>query len=165
MRGRSGPRRLDSISLRAALAPPDVPPAASLDSPASALQATMTTEAIQKTKIPADLLPHDGRFGCGPSKVRPEALEALGGRSDLIGTSHRQAPVRGLVASVQRGLGDLFSILDGYEVVLGNGGTTAFWDPAAVWLGRERSLHLPHGEFSGKFANAAAGAPFFSDRL
>jgi phosphoserine aminotransferase len=123
----------------------------------------MTTEAIQKKKIPADLLPHDGRFGCGPSKVRPEALEALGGRSDLIGTSHRQAPVRDLVASVKSGLGDLFSIPDGYEVVLGNGGTTAFWDAAAVWLVRERSLHLAYGEFSGKFAKAAAGAPFLSD--
>ncbi len=123
----------------------------------------MTTEAIQKTKIPTDLLPHDGRFGCGPSKVRPEALAALAGRSDLMGTSHRQAPVRDLVASVKSGLGDLFSIPDGYEVVLGNGGTTAFWEAAAVWLVRERSLHLAYGEFSSKFAKAAAGAPFLSD--
>jgi len=125
----------------------------------------MTTEAVEMTKIPAELLPEDGRFGCGPSKVRPEALRALAGQTDLMGTSHRQAPVRDLVGRVRGGLADLFSIPDGYEVVLGNGGTTAFWEAAAVWLVRERSLHLSYGEFSSKFAKATAAAPFLSDPI
>jgi phosphoserine aminotransferase len=125
----------------------------------------MTTEAIQKTKIPADLLPADGRFGCGPSKVRPEALEALSRQTALMGTSHRQAPVRELVGRVRDGLGELFSLPDGYEVVLGNGGTTAFWEAAAVWLVRERALHLTYGEFSGKFAKTTAAAPFLGDPI
>ena len=93
----------------------------------------MTTTA---TRIPPELMPADGRFGCGPSKVRPEALAALAEQAELMGTSHRQQPVRDLVARVRGGLGDLFSLPDGYEVVLGNGGTTAFWDAAAVWLVR-----------------------------
>ena len=113
-------------------------------------------------EIPVDLKPADGRFGCGPSRVRPEALSRLGG-SDLMGTSHRQAPVRDVVATIRRGLGDLFSAPDGYEVVLGNGGTTAFWDAAAAGLVRERALHLTFGEFSGKFAKVTAGAPFLAD--
>jgi phosphoserine aminotransferase len=116
-------------------------------------------------RIPAELKPADGRFGCGPSKVRPEALAGLAERSDLIGTSHRQAPVRDLVARVRGGLSELFSLPDGYEVVLGNGGTTAFWDAAAVWLVRERALHLAYGEFSQKFAKATAGAPFLADPI
>jgi len=116
-------------------------------------------------EIPADLRPADGRFGCGPSKVRPEALARLAEQNDLIGTSHRQQPVRGLVARVRAGLGDLFAIPDGYEVALGNGGTTAFWDAAAAWLIGERALHLAYGEFSSKFAKATAGAPFLADPI
>jgi phosphoserine aminotransferase len=116
-------------------------------------------------EIPAALKPTDGRFGCGPSKVRPEALAKLVGRNDLMGTSHRQAPVRDLVARVRAGLGDLFEIPDGYEVALGNGGTTAFWDAAAACLVRERPLHLSYGEFSSKFAKSTAGAPFLADPI
>jgi phosphoserine aminotransferase len=114
-------------------------------------------------EIPQELRPADGRFGCGPSKVRPEALARLAEQNDLMGTSHRQQPVRDLVARVREGLGDLFGIPDGYEVALGNGGTTAFWDAAAAWLIRERPLHLAYGEFSSKFAKATAGAPFLAD--
>jgi phosphoserine aminotransferase len=115
--------------------------------------------------IPAELLPADGRFGCGPSKVRPEALEGLARRHDLMGTSHRQAPVRDLVGRVREGLAELFSLPDGYEIVLGNGGSTAFWDAAITGLIRKRSLHLAFGEFSRKFATAAAGAPFLDDPI
>jgi phosphoserine aminotransferase len=115
--------------------------------------------------IPAELKPADGRFGCGPSKVRPEALAALAERADLMGTSHRQAPVRDLVAHIRDGLGELLGLPDGYEVALGNGGTTAFWDAAAAWLVRERALHLTYGEFSGKFAKVTGGAPFLGDSI
>src|SRR5437763_6402744 len=111
--------------------------------------------------IPADLLPADGRFGCGPSKVRPEALRALAtDGAALLGTSHRQAPVRGLVRQVREGLAELFDLPDGYEVVLGNGGSTAFWDMAVSGLVRRRSAHGSYGEFSAKFAAAVAAAPF-----
>lgn len=113
--------------------------------------------------IPKDLLPEDGRFGCGPSRVRPEALAAIIEQASVIGTSHRQAPVRGLVARVREGLGRLFELPDGYEVVLGNGGSTAFWESACAWLIEERSLHLSYGEFSQKFAKAATKAPFLDD--
>jgi phosphoserine aminotransferase len=114
--------------------------------------------------IPADLLPRDGRFGCGPSKVRPEALEALARTgSSVLGTSHRQPPVKALVRRVREGLTRLFDLPEGYEVVLGNGGTTAFWDAAAFGLVRERSQHLVFGEFSGKFASVTKGAPFLAD--
>jgi phosphoserine aminotransferase len=116
-------------------------------------------------QIPTELKPADGRFGCGPSKVRPEALARLAERADLMGTSHRQAPVRDLVRQVREGLGELFSIPDGYEVALGNGGTTAFWEAAAAWLVRERALHLSYGEFSQKFAKATAAAPFLQDPI
>jgi phosphoserine aminotransferase len=116
-------------------------------------------------EIPPALKPADGRFGCGPSKVRPEALAKLAGLNDLMGTSHRQAPVRDLVARVRSGLTELFDAPDGYEVALGNGGTTAFWDAAAAWLVRERALHLSYGEFSSKFAKATAGAPFLADPI
>jgi phosphoserine aminotransferase len=116
-------------------------------------------------QIPAGLKPADGRFGCGPSKVRPEALAALAERSALMGTSHRQAPVRDLVRDIRAGLGELFALPDGYEVVLGNGGTTAFWEAATAWLVRSRSLHLTYGEFSGKFAAASAAAPFLADPI
>ncbi len=116
-------------------------------------------------KIPADLKPGDGRFGCGPSKVRPEALAKLAEQSELMGTSHRQAPVRDLVQRIREGLGELFSLPDGYEVALGNGGTTAFWESACAWLIRERSLHLTYGEFSQKFAKSAKAAPFLGDPI
>ncbi|MGY1711479.1 phosphoserine transaminase [Geodermatophilus sp. SYSU D00758] len=114
--------------------------------------------------IPADLLPADGRFGCGPSKVRPEALQALAADgAAIMGTSHRQAPVKGLVRQVREGLAQLFDLPDGYEVVLGNGGTTAFWDAAVFGLVRERSAHGSYGEFSAKFASGVAEAPFLAD--
>ena len=123
------------------------------------------TATTKTAAIPTDLKPADGRFGCGPSKVRPEALARLAERSDLMGTSHRQAPVRDLVGAIRDGLGELFALPDGYEVVLGNGGTTAFWDAAAAWLVRDRALHLTYGEFSQKFAKATAGAPFLADPI
>ncbi|QCB94529.1 phosphoserine transaminase [Cellulomonas shaoxiangyii] len=114
--------------------------------------------------IPADLLPRDGRFGCGPSKVRPAQVDALAaaGRS-LLGTSHRQAPVRALVGRVRAGLSELFGAPDGYEVVLGNGGSTAFWDVATVSLVRGRAAHAQFGEFGAKFAAATSRAPFLAD--
>ncbi|SEH64127.1 phosphoserine aminotransferase apoenzyme [Mycolicibacterium rutilum] len=113
--------------------------------------------------IPEDLKPRDGRFGCGPSKVRPEQLAGLAAASDLFGTSHRQAPVKNLVGRVRDGLRQLFSLPDDYEVILGNGGTTAFWDAAAFGLIDKRSLHLTYGEFSSKFASAVAKNPFVGD--
>jgi phosphoserine aminotransferase len=113
--------------------------------------------------IPADLLPADGRFGAGPSKVRVAAVDALAATgATLLGTSHRQAPVRNLVGRLRDGLTDLFSLPEGYEVVLGNGGSTAFWDIATFALIRERSQHLSFGEFSAKFGTAAASAPFLA---
>jgi phosphoserine aminotransferase len=121
--------------------------------------------AATSTLIPAELKPGDGRFGCGPSKVRPEALAKLAERADLMGTSHRQAPVRDLVGRVRSGIAELLGLPDGYEVALGNGGTTAFWDAAAAWLVRERALHLAYGEFSRKFSGATAGAPFLADPI
>jgi phosphoserine aminotransferase len=116
-------------------------------------------------QIPASLKPADGRFGCGPSKVRPEALAALAERTDVMGTSHRQQPVRDLVARVREGVVALFEAPDGYEVVLGNGGTSAFWEAATAWLVRERALHLSYGEFSAKFARATAAAPFLAEPI
>ena len=124
------------------------------------MNATTTT-----AQIPAGIKPADGRFGCGPSKVRPEALEKLAQQSRLIGTSHRQQPVRDVVARIRGGLGELFQLPDGYEVALGNGGTTAFWEAAAAWLVRDRALHLTYGEFSQKFAKATATAPFLQDPI
>ncbi|MDQ2689109.1 MAG: phosphoserine transaminase [Chloroflexota bacterium] len=107
--------------------------------------------------LPRELLPADGRFGCGPSKVRPEQLEALGTRgAALLGTSHRQAPVKDLVAQVRTGLAELLRLPAGYEIILGNGGSTAFWDAAAFGLIERRSQNLVFGEFGGKFAKAAA---------
>src|SRR6201991_3812336 len=113
--------------------------------------------------IPADLKPRDGRFGSGPSKVRPEQLQALVAAGDLFGTSHRQAPVKDLVGRVRDGVRQLFALPDGYEVILGNGGSTAFWDAAAFGLIDKRSLHLTYGEFSSKFASAVAKNPFVGD--
>lgn len=110
--------------------------------------------------IPADLLPRDGRFGCGPAKVRPEALAALADRgASLLGTSHRQAPVRTLVASLQEGLKALYALPEGYEVVLGNGGSTYFWDVASFCLVEATASCGVFGEFGGKFAAALARAP------
>ena len=115
-------------------------------------------------KIPENLKPRDGRFGCGPSKIRPEALAALAASgSSILGTSHRQKPVKNVVHRVREGLGSLFSLPDGYEVVLGNGGSTAFWDIATFGLIENKSQHLVFGEFSSKFAAAAKEAPFLSD--
>ncbi|UNK71810.1 phosphoserine transaminase [Microbacterium sp. H1-D42] len=108
-------------------------------------------------EIPRELLPVDGRFGCGPSKVRPAQIEALAAAGlDLLGTSHRQAPVKNLVGSVREHLSDLFRLPNGYEIVLGNGGSTAFWDAAAFGLIENRAQNLVFGEFGGKFAKAAA---------
>jgi phosphoserine aminotransferase len=121
--------------------------------------------SLTDIQIPAELAPADGRFGCGPSKVRPQALAKLAEQSALMGTSHRQKPVRDLVGRVRGGLAELFGLPDGYEVALGNGGTTAFWDAAAAWLVRDRALHLTYGEFSQKFAKATAGAPFLADPI
>jgi phosphoserine aminotransferase len=119
--------------------------------------------ADQQLVIPAEVRPVDGRFGCGPSKVRPEALAALASEgAAVMGTSHRQAPVRGLVGRVRAGLSELFSLPEGYEIALGNGGSTAFWDAAAFGLVRERATHLAYGEFSQKFAAVTAGAPFLA---
>ena len=114
-------------------------------------------------EIPAALLPQDGRFGCGPSKVRPEQLGALAGATALMGTSHRQAPVKQVVGRVRSGLSQLFSLPDGYEVVLGNGGSTCFWDIASFDLVRDRAQFLVFGEFGGKFADGVAAAPFTGD--
>jgi phosphoserine aminotransferase len=116
--------------------------------------------------IPEDIKPADGRFGCGPSKVRPEQLAHLVETgTSIMGTSHRQAPVKQVVGRIRAGLRDLFSLPDGYEVALGNGGTTAFWDAAAFGLVRDRALHLAYGEFSQKFAKVTAGAPFLGDPI
>ncbi|MFJ7751734.1 phosphoserine transaminase [Arthrobacter sp. NPDC097144] len=114
-------------------------------------------------KIPAELLPRDGRFGAGPSKVRPEQLEALSrAGTRLLGTSHRQAPVRNLVGSIREGLSSLFRAPDGYEVVLGVGGSTAFWDVASFGLVQDKAQHLSFGEFGSKFAAATNKAPFLA---
>jgi phosphoserine aminotransferase len=121
-------------------------------------------DELAKIDIPQDLLPADGRFGCGPSKVRPEQVAALAGPgAALLGTSHRQAPVRELVERVRDGLAELFSLPDDYLVVLGNGGTTAFWEVAAFGLIRQRAQHLSFGEFSSKFAAVTTAAPWLDE--
>src|SRR3954452_21245052 len=114
----------------------------------------MPTSTIPE--IPTSLKPFDGRFGCGPSKVRPEALAALAERADVIGTSHRQQPVRDLVKRIRGGIAELFGAPEGYEVALGNGGTTAFWEAAVAWLVRERPLPLPYGGVSSEVAGGTA---------
>lgn len=112
--------------------------------------------------IPRELLPVDGRFGCGPSKVRPEQVAALAGvGAALLGTSHRQAPIKNMVARVREGISELFDLPEGYEVLLGNGGSTAFWDAAAFSLIERQSQNLVFGEFGGKFASAAK-TPFLT---
>src|SRR5438270_13753215 len=117
-------------------------------------------------RIPDDLKPVDGRFGSGPSRIRPDQLEHLAQvGAAVMGTSHRQKPVKQLVGQVREGVRELFSVPDGYEVVLGNGGTTAFWDAATCGLVRDRALHLSYGEFSSKFAACTRTAPFLADPL
>ena len=127
----------------------------------------MTTSPLTEQKslvIPDELRPRDGRFGCGPSKVRPQALARLASEgAAVMGTSHRQKPVKALVKEIRAGLSTLFDAPDGYEVALGNGGATAFWDAAAFGLVKRRSAHLTFGEFSQKFAAVSAGAPFLED--
>jgi phosphoserine aminotransferase len=119
---------------------------------------------MSELKIPESLKPKDGRFGCGPSKIRSEALANLASSgTSILGTSHRQKPVKNVVARVRTGLTSLFNLPDGYEVVLGNGGSTAFWDIATFGLIEKKSQHLSFGEFSSKFASAAKGAPFLDD--
>lgn len=115
-------------------------------------------------KIPDNLKPRDGRFGCGPSKIRSEALASLAASgSSILGTSHRQKPVKNVVHRVREGLNSLFSLPEGYEVILGNGGSTAFWDIATFGLIENKSQHLVFGEFSSKFASAAKEAPFLAE--
>lgn len=122
---------------------------------------SQTPASIQ---IPADLLPRDGRFGCGPSKIRPEAITAFAAAAPgYMGTSHRQPGVKDMVGRLRSGLSELFSLPEGWEVVLGNGGTTLFWDAATFGLVRAKSQHLVFGEFSSKFAAATKGAPFLAD--
>jgi phosphoserine aminotransferase len=123
-----------------------------------------TTAAETRPVIPEELKPADGRFGCGPSRVRPEALARLATEgAALMGTSHRQKPVKSLVGEIRAGLAEIFSAPDGYEVALGNGGATAFWDAAAFGLVDHYALHLVYGEFSSKFAQVTKGAPFLED--
>ena len=126
---------------------------------------TDAATAPQALIIPDELRPADGRFGCGPSKVRPQQLEALSRAGGVMGTSHRQKPVKSLVGRVRSGLADLFQVPDGYEVALGNGGATAFWDAATFGLVRGQAHHLVFGEFSSKFAKATHAAPFLSDSV
>ena len=121
----------------------------------------MRNRPLTALQIPAELKPADGRFGSGPSRIRPAQLAHLAGDgAAVMGTSHRQKPVRELVGRVRAGLAELLSLPEGYEIVLGNGGTTAFWDAATCGLVRERALHLSYGEFSSKFASCTRGAPF-----
>lgn len=116
--------------------------------------------------LPADLLPSDGRFGCGPSKVRPAQIEAItAGADTIIGTSHRKPAVKSLVGSIREGLSELFSLPEGYEIVLSLGGATAFWDAATFGLIEKKSAHLSFGEFSSKFAKAASAAPWLDAPL
>ena len=122
--------------------------------------------AEKRLVLPEELKPADGRFGCGPSKVRPEALAALAaGGARVMGTSHRQRPVKAIVGEIRAGLRELLGAPEGYEVALSNGGATAFWDAAALGLIERRAGHLAYGEFSQKFAAVSAGAPFLEDPL
>jgi phosphoserine aminotransferase len=124
------------------------------------------TETQTTLEIPKELKPSDGRFGCGPSKIRPEQIARLATEGAMVmGTSHRQAPVKQLVGRIRAGLRELFQLPDGYEIVLGNGGASAFWDAAAFGLVEERALHLTYGEFSSKFASVTRGAPFLADPI
>ena len=120
--------------------------------------------ADQFPSLPADLIPADGRFGCGPSKVRPEQIQAIvDGAAGVIGTSHRQPAVKNVVGSVREGLSELFSLPEGYEIILSLGGATAFWDAATFGLIEKKSGHLSYGEFSSKFAKASKQAPWLDE--
>jgi phosphoserine aminotransferase len=124
------------------------------------------TPTSTELQIPADLKPQDGRFGSGPSRVRPAQLEHLAAAgASVMGTSHRQRPVKSVVAGIRSGLRELFALPDEYEVVLGNGGTTAFWDAAACGLVCRRALHLAYGEFTSKFAACTRAAPFLAEPI
>ncbi|MFC5339084.1 phosphoserine transaminase [Leucobacter denitrificans] len=119
---------------------------------------------MAEIEIPTNLLPTDGRFGCGPSKIRDEQLTFLSSiQPEILGTSHRQAPVKNLVGSVREGLAELFRAPEGYEILLANGGATTFWDSAVHSLIERRSQHLTFGEFGAKFGKAAAAAPFLEE--
>ena len=124
------------------------------------------SETLPQIEIPSELLPSDGRFGSGPSLVRPEAVDALAEvGTSYLGTSHRQAAVQFTVSALRNGLAEMFALPDGYEIILGNGGTTAFWDAAIFGLIEQRSEHLSFGEFSSKFASGVAATPFLDDPL
>jgi phosphoserine aminotransferase len=130
----------------------------------AAVTALRESAPVTRLTLPSELLPSDGRFGCGPAKVRPASITALADvGTRLMGTSHRQDPVKNLVASVREGLAALFTVPDGYEVVLGNGGSTLFWDVAVFSLIETRSAHGSFGEFSAKFAAEAKAAPYLGD--
>ena len=120
----------------------------------------MATPNNELPTMPQELIPNDGRFGCGPSKVRPAQLQAIADSAAIIGTSHRQAGVKDVVGSVREGLSELFSLPEGHEIVLSLGGATAFWDAASFGLIRNKSAHLTYGEFSGKFATVSKKAPW-----
>ena len=135
-----------------------------LGHPTSPLYQQRSENRVADITIPENLLPADGRFGCGPSKVRPEAVAKLASEgARILGTSHRQAPVKNLVGRVREGVRELFGLPEGYEVVLGNGGSTAFWDIAAFGLVRAKSQHLSFGEFSSKFAGSVKAAPWLDE--
>lgn len=120
---------------------------------------TASSTPSDAPRLPEELLPHDGRFGCGPSKIRPEQIKAIDqGATTIMGTSHRKPGVKNIVASIQEGLTSLFQLPDGYEIVASLGGATAFWDAATFGLIERRSAHLKYGEFSGKFAAASERA-------
>ncbi len=122
------------------------------------------SDSLPDIAIPQSIKPSDGRFGSGPSKIRPEAVEALAATgTEYLGTSHRQATVRFVVGSLRNLLAEVLALPDGYEILLGNGGTTAFWDAATFGLIEERSQHLSFGEFSSKFAAAVGAAPFLTE--
>lgn len=124
------------------------------------------SQTTPEIRIPAEKLPNDGRFASGPSKVRPEAVAALADiADDFLGTSHRKNTVKDIVGRLRDGLSELFELPDDWEVVLGNGGTTLFWDAATIGLIRDRSQHLSFGEFSSKFAKGVAAAPFLAEPM
>lgn len=123
----------------------------------------MTKTDVKNIVIPKELLPKDGRFGSGPSKVRPEQLEYLAKNSKLLGTSHRQAPIKNLVAGIQEKFSELFELPDDYEVMLTNGGASLMWDAATFSIIKEKSAHATYGEFSSRFANISAAAPHLKE--
>lgn len=147
--------------MRAARRAPSIRPGTSPASPSPLRKDSKTVADASTIRIPDDLKPADGRFGCGPSKVRPAAVSALAAAaSDYLGTSHRKSTVRDQVARLRRGIAEFFTLPEGYEVVLGNGGTTAFWEVAAFGLIRDRAQFASFGEFGAKFAKSVQDAPF-----